>query len=86
MNNHYVKFEYKGMKYVTDYTHITQCKHSKGGVEVIMSKFNTSKKLSNVHTIGGAHLQCVNNHNAKFEYIGMKTAVQSYRLHKTDTH
>ena len=24
--------------------------------------------LSNVHKIGGAHLQCVNNHYAKFEY------------------
>ena len=22
----------------------------------------------------GAHVQCVNNHNAKFEYKGMKTA------------
>ena len=43
----------------------------KGGVDVIMSKFNTSKKnnnRSNVHKIGGAHLQCVNNHYAKFEY------------------
>ena len=29
--------------------------------------------LSNVHLIGGAHLQCMNNHNAKFEYKGMKT-------------
>ena len=31
------------------------------------------KYLSNVHKIGGAHLQCVNNHYAKFEYKGMKT-------------
>ena len=31
------------------------------------------KYLSNVHKIGGAHLQCVNNHSAKFEYKGMKT-------------
>ena len=23
--------------------------------------------------MGGAHLQCVNNHSAKFEYKGMKT-------------
>ena len=27
-----------------------------------------SKYLSNVHKMVGAHLQCVNNHYAKFEY------------------
>ena len=26
-----------------------------------------------MHKIGGAHLLCVNNHYAKFEYKGMKT-------------
>ena len=31
------------------------------------------KYLSNVHIIRGAHLQCVNNHSAKFEYKGMKS-------------
>ena len=31
------------------------------------------KKNWNVHKIGGAHLQCVNNHYAKFEYKGMNT-------------
>ena len=31
------------------------------------------KYLSNVLKIGDAHLQCVNNHYAKFEYKGMKT-------------
>ena len=31
------------------------------------------KYLSNVHKVGGAHFQCVNNHYAKFEYKGMKT-------------
>ena len=30
------------------------------------------KKLSNVHQTRGAHLQCVNNHYAKFEYKRMK--------------
>ena len=25
------------------------------------------------HKIRGAHLQCVNNHHAKFEYKGMNT-------------
>ena len=34
---------------------------------------NTPQKLSNVHKIGGSHLQCVNNHYVKFEYKGMKT-------------
>ena len=43
MNTHYAKFEYEGIKTVgfTDYTLLTQCKHSKGRVDVIMSKFNT---------------------------------------------
>ena len=31
------------------------------------------KYLSNLHKIGGAHLQCMDNHLAKLEYIGMKT-------------
>ena len=26
-----------------------------------------------MHKIGAAHLQCVNNHYAKFEYKGLKT-------------
>ena len=40
------------------------------------SKFNTCQKLrkylSNVHKIRDAHIQCVNNHYAKFEYKGKK--------------
>ena len=31
------------------------------------------KYLSNAHKIGRAHLQCVDNHYAKFEYKVMKT-------------
>ena len=31
------------------------------------------KKSGNVYKIEGAQLQCMNNHCAKFEYIGMKT-------------
>ena len=27
-----------------------------------------------MHKISDAHVQCLNNHNAKFEYKGMKTA------------
>ena len=42
-----------------------------------MSKFKTpkneKKKSCNVYKIGGVHLQCMNNHYAKFEYKGMKT-------------
>ena len=57
----------------------TQCKHPKDGVDVKMSIEKHSQKsnkiLSNVHKIGalGAHLQCVNNHYAKFEHKGKKT-------------
>ena len=79
MNTHYAKFEYKEMKTAraADFTQITQCKHRKGGEHIIMSTFKHFQKynkiLSNVHKIGGSHLQCVNNHSAKFEYNGMKT-------------
>ena len=47
VNNHYAKFEYKGIKTVgvTDYTQITQCKHSKGVVDVKCLKFNTPKNI-----------------------------------------
>ena len=31
------------------------------------------KYLSKVHTLQGAHFQCVNNHYAKFEYKERKT-------------
>ena len=68
---HHAKFSYKGMKTVgvTDYTpsHFEVKKNS---------KFNTRQKLrkylSNVHKIRDAHLQCENNHYAKFEYKRMK--------------
>ena len=29
--------------------------------------------MKQFHKIEGAHLQCVNNHYAKFEYVGMKS-------------
>ena len=40
VKNYYAKFEFKGMKTigVTVNTHTTKSKHSKGGVDVIMSK------------------------------------------------
>ena len=67
---HHAKFSYKG---VTDYTNYKPKPFgSKNN-----SKFNTRqklrKKLSNVPKIRDAHLQCVNNHYAKFEYKGMKS-------------
>ena len=33
---------------VTDYTQITKCKHPKGGVDIIMSKFDTPKKYNKI--------------------------------------
>ena len=41
-----------------------------------MSKFynhQNEKKMKQFHKIGDAHLQCVNNHYAKFEYKGINT-------------
>ena len=47
VNNHYEKFENKGMETVgvTDYTQITKFKNPKGGVDAIMSKLNTLKNI-----------------------------------------
>ena len=53
---------------------ITQCKHSRGVADVMMSQFNTSKMLANVRTRRGAQLQHVSNHNSKFEYKEIKNA------------
>ena len=78
------------MELQINYTHITQCNHYKGGVDVMMSKFNTPKNinnniLSNVYKIEGAHLQCVSYHNAKFEHKGMKTAGDADFTNQTPT-
>ena len=47
VNNHYPTFKYKDMKFVLDtvYTQIIQFQHYKGGVQIIMSKFNTPKYI-----------------------------------------
>ena len=50
--------------------HPRWCKRSYVQVQ-LCKKFN--KILSYVHKTEDAHLQCVNNHYAKFEYKGMKT-------------
>ena len=75
MNNHYAKFENKGMKTIGSYRlHKPDTPYAFQMEK--MSKFNTRKKrkyLLKVHKMVGAHLQCVNNHYAKFEYKGMKT-------------
>ena len=55
---------------------ITQTRHPLHISNGKMSKFNFRKNvtyLSNVHKTGGAHLQCVNNHYAKFDNNRMKT-------------
>ena len=75
MNNHYAKFEYKGMKLLE--LQITQTRTPPPPLPPFvfrmekMSKFNTRKiceNIFNVHKIEGAHLQCATNHIAKFEY------------------
>ena len=50
MNNHYVKFEYKGMKTagVTDYTNQTPLRISDGKTSN-MSNFNTRKQWENIY-------------------------------------
>ena len=74
MNKYYAKFKYKGTELFE--LQITQTGHPLRISDGKMSKFNnhTNEKIvSNVHKIGDAHLQCLNNHYAKFEYKGMKT-------------
>ena len=48
---------------VTGYTNQTPSKH-------FFKKYLSSR---NVYKIAGTHLQCMNNHYAKFEYKKMKT-------------
>ena len=56
---------------------ITQTRHplsiSEGKNIQVQHQSKMGKYLLNVHKLGGAHLQCVNNHYAKFEYKGMNT-------------
>ena len=43
--------------------------------------------MHHVYKIGGAHLQCVNNHFAKFEYKGINTVgVTDYTNQTPPTH
>ena len=56
---------------------ITQTRHplsiSEGKNVYVQRPSKMEKYLLNVHKMGGAHLQCVNNHYAKFEYKVMNT-------------
>ena len=75
MNNQYSKFKYYGKKNIggTDYTNQTPSKHFTEN----NSKFKTPKRnkkiLMKVYYVRRAHLQCVNNHYAKYENKRMKT-------------
>ena len=75
MNNHYAKFEYKGMKIagVTVYTNQTPPNYF-GWKKC--PKFNTPQNeeifIKCVVKIDTAHNQCMNNHHAKFECKEMK--------------
>ena len=63
---------------VTDYTNLVplKCCGQKDGKKFLSStSIKNKKKMKQFHKIGGAHLQCVNNHYAKFEYKGMNTVV-----------
>ena len=56
---------------------ITQTRHplsiSEGKHVKVQRPSKIENYLLNVHEIGGAHLQCVSNHYAKFEYKVMNT-------------
>ena len=71
---HYANVEYKGMTTVdvTYYTNQTPSKHFRQNKCLRLSTPKNTKIFINVHTIGNPHLQCVDNHNAKIEYKGMK--------------
>ena len=74
MRNHLpLKFENEGMKTagVTDYTNQTHPKHFGWIKYRSPTDLKIRKYLPIVHKLGSAHLQCMNNHYAKFEYKGM---------------
>ena len=67
VNKRNAKFEYKGMKsdtvgVTTDYTNQTTPKHFGWKKCQVQQPSKIRKYLSNVHKIGGAHLQSMNNH------------------------
>ena len=69
---------------VTDYTSQTTPKHFGWKKCLSSTLIKMRKYLSNVHKMGGAHLQYVLSHYAKLEYKGMKTfGVTQTRHHKS---
>ena len=77
---------------VTYYTNLTPSKHfrwkkslnSTPSPPPPQKKRGGGEMLSKVHKIGCAHLQCVKNHQAKFEYKGMK--VLEFQITQTRHH
>ena len=69
---------------VTDYTQITQRKHSKGGVDILMSKFKTPKHIIKcAQNIGYICSMCEQSY---LQSLNIKDKNNwSYRLHKPDT-
>ena len=70
---------------------ITQTRHplrtSDGKNVIVQHPSKIRKYLSNVHKMDGAHLQCVNNHSAKFENKEMKTVeVTDYTIQTPSKH
>ena len=53
---------------VTEYTNQTPHMHFRWIKYLSSIDLKMSKYLSNVHKIEGRHVQCMNNHYAKFEY------------------
>ena len=53
---------------VTDYTNQTPPMHFGWKKCLSSTPVKNGKYLLNVHKMEGAHLQCENNHYAKFEY------------------
>ena len=62
---------------VTDYTNLAPlkcCRQTDRWEKYLSSTLiKNEKKMNQFHKVEGAHLQCVNNHYAKFEYKGMNT-------------
>ena len=70
VNNHYAKAEYKGIKTAG----VTNYKNQTPPYAFRMEKNLSITPVKNVKIlIKCVNLQCVNNHNAKAEYKGMKT-------------
>ena len=89
MNNQYSKFKYYGKKIIggTDYTNQTPSKHFTENNCMFKTPKRKKKIFMKVFYVRGAHLQCVNNHYAKYENKRMKTfGVTDYTNQTPPTH